>query len=128
LRLINEPTAAAIAYADMQLNSMSGNWDGKGEKVVLLFDLGGGTADVTILTIAKNKFVVEVSKGFPYFGGRNFDDAIVEAFKLAVKETYPKINLSNFEEAEHRVLRYISEKAKKKSKFKEKLYKKSVYG
>jgi len=53
LRLINEPTAAAIAYCDMQVSSMSGNWDGKEEKTVLLFDLGGGTADVTILTVGK---------------------------------------------------------------------------
>eukprot|EP01129_Flabellula_baltica_P000308 TRINITY_DN10337_c0_g1_i1.p1 TRINITY_DN10337_c0_g1~~TRINITY_DN10337_c0_g1_i1.p1 ORF type:complete len:594 (-),score=139.72 TRINITY_DN10337_c0_g1_i1:9-1727(-) len=126
LRLINEPTAAAIAYSDMQLNSISGTWDGTSTKRLLLFDLGGGTADVTILTIGKNKFVVEATKGLPYFGGRNFDDAIVEAFIHAVSQNHPDINTSSFGEADYRALRFVAEKAKRKVNMKKKYRKKIV--
>eukprot|EP01129_Flabellula_baltica_P009139 TRINITY_DN3685_c0_g1_i1.p1 TRINITY_DN3685_c0_g1~~TRINITY_DN3685_c0_g1_i1.p1 ORF type:complete len:1274 (-),score=318.40 TRINITY_DN3685_c0_g1_i1:36-3752(-) len=124
LRLITEPTAAAIAYCDMQTKSST--WDGKTKKRILLFDLGGGTTDVTILTVGKNVYHVESSKGLPYFGGRNFDDTIVEAFKMMVENNYPEININTLDEEDHRSLRYIAEKAKKKVNIKKSFSKKVI--
>merc|ERR1711881_475613 len=64
-RIINEPTAAAIAYGlDKQ---------GQGEKNVLIFDLGGGTFDVSLLTIEDGIFEVKATNGHPHLGGEDFD-------------------------------------------------------
>jgi len=115
----------ALIVSDMQLNSISGNWDGSTLKRLLLFDLGGGTADVTILTVGKNKFIVEATKGLPYFGGRNFDDAIVEAFIQACTQTYPEIHSNSFQEEDFRSLRFVAEKAKRKVNMKKK-YRKNL--
>jgi len=73
--------------------------------------------------LEKNKFIVESSKGFPYFGGRNFDDAIVEAFKIAVSETYTNIDVNSFDEADYRSLRFVAEKAKRRVNMKKKIIK-----
>ena len=69
LRTINEPTAAAIAYG---LNK-----DNVKEKNVLIFDLGGGTFDVTILSIDGNVLQVRASRGDMHLGGQDFDNEIV---------------------------------------------------
>ena len=61
-RIINEPTAAAIAYG----------LDKKGEKNILVFDLGGGTFDVSILTIDNGVFEVVSTNGDTHLGGKNF--------------------------------------------------------
>ncbi len=69
LRTINEPTAAAIAYG---LNK-----DNVKERNVLIFDLGGGTFDVTILSIDGSLFEVKASRGDMHLGGQDFDNEIV---------------------------------------------------
>lgn len=70
LRIINEPTAAAIAYG---LDKK-----GKGEKNILIFDLGGGTFDVSLLTIDEGVFEVKATAGDTHLGGEDFDNKIVE--------------------------------------------------
>ena len=83
LRIINEPTAAALAYGlDRNL---------KGEKNVLIFDLGGGTFDVTVLTIDEGSlFEVRSTAGDTHLGGEDFDnrlvDYLVEEFKRKHKK------------------------------------------
>src|SRR3989338_8449262 len=68
LRIINEPTAAAIAYG---LNK-------KGERNVLIFDLGGGTFDVSILNIDDGVFEVKATAGDTHLGGEDFDNRMVD--------------------------------------------------
>lgn len=70
MRIINEPTAAAIAYG---LDKKSGS-----EKNVLIFDLGGGTFDVSILTIEDGIFEVKATAGDTHLGGEDFDNLLVE--------------------------------------------------
>ncbi len=68
LRIINEPTASALAY-------------GLGERkdgIVAVYDLGGGTFDITILEIAEGVFEVKSTNGDTYLGGDNFDDRIID--------------------------------------------------
>ncbi|PWV00843.1 putative heat shock protein 70 (hsp70) [Trypanosoma cruzi] len=73
LRIINEPTAAAIAYG---LDKVE---DGK-ERNVLIFDLGGGTFDVTLLTIDGGIFEVKATNGDTHLGGEDFDNRLVSHF------------------------------------------------
>ncbi len=68
LRIINEPTAAALAYG----------LDKEGERTVLVFDLGGGTFDVSVLELADGVFEVKSTSGDNHLGGDNFDKAIVD--------------------------------------------------
>lgn len=70
LRIINEPTAAAIAYG---LDKK-----GEGERNVLIFDLGGGTFDVSLLTIEDGIFEVKATSGNTHLGGEDFDNKLVE--------------------------------------------------
>jgi len=71
LRIINEPTAAAIAYGlDKE--------KGQGEKNVLIYDLGGGTFDVTLLAIEDGVFEVKATAGDTHLGGEDFDRRLVE--------------------------------------------------
>jgi len=70
LRIINEPTAAAIAYG---LDKK-----GEGERNVLIFDLGGGTFDVSILSIEDGIFEVKATAGDTHLGGEDFDNKLVE--------------------------------------------------
>lgn len=73
LRIINEPTAAAIAYG------LDKTEDGhKGERNVLIFDLGGGTFDVSLLTMDDGVFEVKATAGDTHLGGEDFDNRIVE--------------------------------------------------
>jgi len=77
-RIINEPTAAAIAYG----------MDEKGEKNILVFDLGGGTFDVSILSIDNGIFEVEATNGDTHLGGEDFDHRVMEHFfKIWKKKT-----------------------------------------
>ena len=69
-RIINEPTAAAIAYG---LDKK-----GSGEKNILIFDLGGGTFDVSLLTIDDGVFEVKATAGNTHLGGEDFDNRMVE--------------------------------------------------
>ena len=77
-RIINEPTAAAIAYGlDKQ---------GQGERNVLIFDLGGGTFDVSLLTIEDGIFEVKATNGHTHLGGEDFDNVLVEFCIQAFKK------------------------------------------
>lgn len=70
LRIINEPTAAAIAYGLDKKN--------QGERNVLIFDLGGGTFDVSLLQIDDGVFEVKATAGDTHLGGEDFDNKLVE--------------------------------------------------
>merc|ERR1712156_1150080 len=78
MRIINEPTAAAIAYG---LDK-----DKEGEKNVLVFDLGGGTFDVSLLTIDSGVFEVLSTNGDTHLGGEDFDQRVMEHFLKIIKK------------------------------------------
>lgn len=83
LRIINEPTAAAIAYGlDKQSEKV--------EKNVLIFDCGGGTFDVSVLTIDNSIFEVKATAGDTHLGGEDFDTLLVEYFMDEFKKKYKK--------------------------------------
>ena len=81
LRIINEPTAAAIAYG---LDKKKGS----AECNVLIFDLGGGTFDVTILEITQNVFEVLATSGEMFLGGDDLDEAILAAMLAQFEEEH----------------------------------------
>jgi heat shock protein 1/8 len=84
MRIINEPTAAAIAYGlDKKASSV-------GEKNVLIFDLGGGTFDVSLLTIEEGIFEVKATAGDTHLGGEDFDNSMVNHFVQEFKRKYKK--------------------------------------
>jgi len=84
LRIINEPTAAAIAYGlDKKSTTM-------GERNVLIFDLGGGTFDVSILTIEEGIFEVKSTAGDTHLGGEDFDNRLVNHFVEEFKRKHKK--------------------------------------
>jgi len=87
MRIINEPTAAAIAY---------GLDKKEGEKNILVFDLGGGTFDVSLLTIDNGVFEVISTNGDTHLGGEDFDNRVMEHFiKLFKKKTGKDIRKDN---------------------------------
>ncbi|ORX83005.1 hsp70-like protein [Basidiobolus meristosporus CBS 931.73] len=103
LRIINEPTAAAIAYGlDSKTNT---------EKNVLIFDLGGGTFDVSLLTINGGIFAVKATAGDTHLGGEDFDHTLLEHFKQDFKRKH-KLDLSDDARAVRR-LRTACERAKR---------------
>ena len=84
MRIINEPTAAAIAYGlDKKATSV-------GEKNVLIFDLGGGTFDVSLLTIEEGIFEVKATAGDTHLGGEDFDNRLVNHFVQEFKRKHKK--------------------------------------
>jgi len=84
LRIINEPTAAAIAYGlDKKKQSSQ-------EKNVLIFDLGGGTFDVSILSIDDGVFEVKSTAGDTHLGGEDFDNRMVEHFVKEFQRKHKK--------------------------------------
>src|SRR6201992_2733667 len=87
MRIINEPTAAAIAYG---LDKK-----GAGEKNVLIFDLGGGTFDVSLLTIEEGIFEVKATAGDTHLGGEDFDNRLVNHFAMEFKRKQKKDLSSN---------------------------------
>ncbi|XP_017779117.1 PREDICTED: heat shock 70 kDa protein cognate 4 [Nicrophorus vespilloides] len=103
LRIINEPTAAAIAYG---LDKK-----GVGERNVLIFDLGGGTFDVSILTIEDGIFEVKSTAGDTHLGGEDFDNRMVNHFVQEFKRKHKK-DLSSNKRALRR-LRTACERAKR---------------
>ena len=84
LRIINEPTAAAIAYG---LDKKKQNSQ---EKNVLIFDLGGGTFDVSILSIDDGIFEVKSTAGDTHLGGEDFDNRMVEHFVKEFQRKHKK--------------------------------------
>ncbi|XP_054591666.2 heat shock 70 kDa protein 1-like [Nothobranchius furzeri] len=104
LRIINEPTAAAIAYGlDKKGKS--------GERHVLIFDLGGGTFDVSILTIDDGIFEVKATAGDTHLGGEDFDNRMVNHFVEEFKRKHKK-DISHNKRALRR-LRTACERAKR---------------
>jgi len=104
LRIINEPTSAAIAYG-------LDKTDDKGEKNILVFDCGGGTHDVSILTLDGGIFEVKATGGDTHLGGSDIDNVIVE-FLCAEIEKKLKTNVRKNARAMKR-LNIAAEKAKK---------------
>jgi L1 cell adhesion molecule like protein len=85
LRIINEPTAAAIAYGLDKKTAGS-----KAERNVLIFDLGGGTFDVSLLTIEEGIFEVKATAGDTHLGGEDFDSRLVNFFVSEFKRKFKK--------------------------------------
>ncbi|CAO3696789.1 unnamed protein product [Umbelopsis ramanniana] len=103
LRIINEPTAAAIAYGlDKKV---------EGERNVLIFDLGGGTFDVSLLTIEDGIFEVKATAGDTHLGGEDFDNRLVNHFVQEFKRKHKK-DISGNPRAVRR-LRTACERAKR---------------
>ncbi|XP_020996993.2 heat shock 70 kDa protein 4-like [Arachis duranensis] len=105
MRLINEPTAAAIAYG------LDKKADWVGERNVLIFDLGGGTFDVTLLTINDKLFEVKAACGNTHLGGEDFDDRMMKYF-IEELEKKNKVDISGDSRALRR-LRNECERAKR---------------
>jgi len=84
LRIINEPTAAAIAYGLDKKN------EARGERNVLIFDLGGGTFDVSLLTIEEGIFEVKSTAGDTHLGGEDFDERLVNHFATEFQRKHKK--------------------------------------
>jgi len=103
LRVVNEPTAAAMAYG------MDKNFNG--ERNVLVFDLGGGTFDVTLLTIDDGIFEVKATAGDTHLGGEDFDSRLV-AHCLEDFKRKTKVDLAGNQRALRR-LRTACERAKR---------------
>ncbi|XP_050523399.1 heat shock 70 kDa protein cognate 4-like [Daktulosphaira vitifoliae] len=103
MRIINEPTAAAIAYGLDKKTS--------GERNVLIFDLGGGTFDVSILTIEDGIFEVKSTAGDTHLGGEDFDNRMVNHFVQEFKRKYKKDVTTN--KRALRRLRTACERAKR---------------
>ncbi|KAI9991816.1 hypothetical protein PInf_017187 [Phytophthora infestans] len=102
LRIIDEPTAAAIAYGlDKKV----------GEHNVLIFDLGGGTFDVSLLTIEDGIFEVKATAGDTNLGGEDFDNRLVEFFVTELKRKHRK-DMTSSQRALRR-LRTACERAKR---------------
>jgi len=105
LRVINEPTAAAIAYGLDKKETQVG------EKHVLIFDLGGGTFDVSILSIDEGIFEVKATHGDTHLGGEDFDNRLVDHFLKEFKRKTKKEITGNKRAV--RRLRTACEKAKR---------------
>lgn len=105
LRIINEPTAAAIAYG------LDKKAQARGEKNILIFDLGGGTFDVSILAIEEGIFEVKSTAGDTHLGGEDFDNRMVAHFVDEFKRKYKKDIGSNKRAV--RRLRTACERAKR---------------
>ncbi|NXJ00037.1 HSP70 protein, partial [Psophia crepitans] len=105
MRIINEPTAAAIAYGLDKKGTRAG------EKNVLIFDLGGGTFDVSILTIEDGIFEVKSTAGDTHLGGEDFDNRMVNHFVEEFKRKH-KRDIAGNKRAVRR-LRTACERAKR---------------
>jgi len=103
LRIINEPTAAAIAYG---LDKKTG-----GEQNVLIFDCGGGTHDLSILTLDDGIFEVKATAGDTHLGGEDFDNAVVD-WCISEFKKKTKLDISGNAKALRR-LRTACERAKR---------------
>eukprot|EP01006_Ploeotia_vitrea_P043167 TRINITY_DN66697_c7_g11_i1.p1 TRINITY_DN66697_c7_g11~~TRINITY_DN66697_c7_g11_i1.p1 ORF type:complete len:681 (-),score=155.34 TRINITY_DN66697_c7_g11_i1:63-2105(-) len=101
LRIINEPTAAALAYG---LNK-------QGEKLILVFDLGGGTFDVSLLSIDDGFFEVVATNGDTHLGGEDFDTKLVKHFLSIMKKKH-NIDVRSDQKALAR-LKHACEQAKR---------------
>jgi heat shock protein 1/8 len=103
LRIVNEPTAAALAYGLDKSDAKEQN--------ILIFDLGGGTFDVSILSIEDGIFEVKATAGDTHLGGEDFDNRLVDFFMAEFKKKHKK-DMSTNERAKRR-LRTACERAKR---------------
>ena len=108
LRLINEPTAAAMAFG--LANGFSGN--------TLVFDLGGGTFDVSVLRVEKGVFEVLATAGDPYFGGDDFDNVLVQWLLGHITDAPSRERITH-DRAAVQQLKLIAERAKREVSFAE---------
>ncbi|CAI8612063.1 unnamed protein product [Vicia faba] len=109
IRIINEPTAAALAYGlQKRANCVE-------ERNIFIFDLGGGTFDVSLLTIKNNVFDVKATAGDTHLGGEDFDNRMVGHFVMEFKRKHNK-DLSGNSRALRR-LRTACERAKRTLSF-----------
>jgi L1 cell adhesion molecule like protein len=104
LRIINEPTAAAIAYGLDKKGNMN-------EQNIVIFDCGGGTHDVSLLTIDDGIFEVKATAGDTHLGGEDFDNAMVKHFVTEFKRKHKQDPSDN--KRSIRRLRTACEKAKR---------------
>ena len=118
LRIINEPTAAAVAYGlDKSAATAAcgsgggGGGSGNGEHNILIFDLGGGTFDVSLLAIEDGMFEVKATAGDTHLGGEDFDSRMVAHFVDEFKRK-EKVDMRGNQRALRR-LRTACEKAKR---------------
>merc|ERR1719185_30451 len=107
LRIINEPTAAAIAYG------LDRKDQSKGERNVLIFDLGGGTFDVSLLSIEEGIFEVKATAGDTHLGGEDFDNRLLNHFCAEFKRKAKKDLLNSGNKRALRRLRTACERAKR---------------
>lgn len=115
IRVINEPTAAAIAYG---LHARLA--DQKGEKHILIFDLGGGTFDVSLLSIEAGIFEVKATAGDTHLGGQDFDARIMKWVVQQIRSINQSIlpeddaqAVRQLDELSGRTLRIVCEQAKR---------------
>merc|ERR1712151_897013 len=101
MRIINEPTAAALAYG----------LDKSDERKILIFDLGGGTFDVSLLTIDNGVFEVLATSGDTHLGGEDFDQRVMQYFMKIFQKKHGK-DISGDKRATQK-LRHAVEKAKR---------------
>merc|ERR1719288_174726 len=85
MRIINEPTAAAIAYGLDKQNR---------ETNILVYDLGGGTFDVSLLTLDEGVFEVLATNGDTHLGGQDFDNRVIAYFTKTFKKKH-KVDITN---------------------------------
>lgn len=85
LRIINEPTAAAYAYGQMMSEEQKAR-----QNLFLVYDLGGGTFDVTVIRMISGELTVIGTGGDPHLGGGNFDDRIVDWMFEHLERTHPE--------------------------------------
>jgi len=104
LRVLNEPTAAAIAFG---LDKMSSK-----EKIILVYDLGGGTLDVSLLSFADGVYEVIATSGDTHLGGEDFDNLIVTEIIRDFSKKNPKLSNINDNKRAVRRLRTEVERAK----------------
>merc|ERR1711957_954789 len=103
MRIINEPTAAAISYGLAKKS--------KEEMNVLIFDLGGGTFDVSLLSIDEGVFEVKATAGDTHLGGEDFDQRMMDHFVREFKRKFKKDITDN--DRSMRRLRSACERAKR---------------
>ena len=101
LRIINEPTAASMAYG----------FDKDVDENILVFDLGGGTFDVSLLTLSNGIYEVRATAGDPHLGGEDFDLLLSE---YIINKFYEKFGKFRLTEKSLNEIRIISEKTKRK--------------
>lgn len=111
LRIINEPTAAAIAYGFGTSNSSNGGNGADDEKNILICDIGGGTTDFTVLVLSEGIYEVKATSGDNHLGGEDFDNRLVLHLVEEIKRKYKK-DISDNQRAMRR-LKTSCERAKR---------------